>query len=90
MEPACALLRVLVVCAFSAWVLSLWSGIHLWQVGIQQQIDRCGGENSFRNEVFGQSCLKWACDWGFFIAWFYGLVSIVEGRVRWNSRLFTT
>ncbi len=62
MKPACALLRVLVVCAFSAWVLLLWSGIHLWQVGIQQQIDRCGGENSFRNKVFGQSCLKWACD----------------------------
>ena len=76
MEPACALLRVLVVCAFSAWVLLLGSGIHLWQVGIQQQIDRCGDENSFRYEFFGKVSLSGHVTSVFFIAWFYGLVSL--------------
>ena len=66
MKLACDLLRVLVACAFSAWVLLLWSGINLWQVGIQQQIDGCRGDNSFPYEAFGQSCVQWACVWGFF------------------------
>ena len=61
MKLACALLRVLVACAFSAWILLLWSGINLWQVGIQQQIDGCRGDNSFPYESFGQSCVQWAC-----------------------------
>lgn len=66
MKLARALLRVLVACVFSAWVLLLWSGINLWQVGIQQQIDGCRGDNSFPYESFGKSCVQWACLWGFF------------------------
>jgi hypothetical protein len=65
MKLACDLLRILVACALSAWVLLLWSGINLWQVGMQQQIDGCRGDNSFPYESFGQSCVQWACVWGF-------------------------
>ena len=61
MKLACALLRVLVACAFSVWVLLLESGINRWQVGIQQQINGCRGNNSFPYESFGKSCVRWAC-----------------------------
>ena len=91
MKLARALLRVLVACVFSAWVLLLWSGINLWQVGIQQQIDGCRGDNSFPYESFGKSCVQWACLWGFFhcLVFRFG-VSAGKGKVSWNSRLFTT
>ena len=65
MKVVRALLRVLMACALSGWVLLLWAGINLWLTGIQQQIKGCRGDNSFPYESFGQSCLQWACGWGF-------------------------
>ena len=56
MKLARALLRVLVACVFSAWVLLLWSGINLWQVGIQQQID--GWKIHISQTLIG-SMLEW-------------------------------
>lgn len=65
MRPLLILLRIVIACLLSGWVLLLWLGNDLWQTGIQQQIDGSRGANSFPYEACGQSCIRWACIWGF-------------------------
>jgi hypothetical protein len=65
MKPFPIMFRLVIACLLSGWVLLLGLGLVFWLTGIQQQILGSRGANSFPFEACGQSCIKWACVWGF-------------------------